>query len=127
MRILSQDGIGTIDLPYEQVGISIHFQNRKEIIAYPAGIYTPDDDYWTMARYSTEDKAKRAMEMLHEYNKLIRFEGVSTTIIDDKFYEMLKKYFLITLEEHKTNNPTITLIKKTNYFQFPADDELEGV
>ncbi len=98
MRILSQDGIGTIDLPYEQMGLSVH--SKTEIIAYPT---TPlsSDEYWIMARYSTEDKAKKAIEMLHEE---YRFE---------KQFE--------TISCGTTDYPS----KPLYYFKLPSDDELE--
>ncbi len=126
MRILSQDGIGTIDLPYEQVGIGINTHDNKEIIAYPI-ISLHEDDYWTMARYSTEAKAKRAMEMLHGaycgkvYMKCGDYE-IEDIDLSQEFEkkiraEMSKTKFLTTI-----SNPVI----ECKVFKFPADDELEG-
>lgn len=62
MRLISQDG--TIDVPYEQVVIqrfkkSIYFLNKNL-----TGIEQPISDM-EMASYSSEEKAKKAMEMLH--------------------------------------------------------------
>lgn len=56
MRVISQDG--TIDLPYEQVIITRH---DKSI--YLMEHLTSDVE---IAKYSTEEKAKKAMEMLRE-------------------------------------------------------------
>lgn len=61
MRILSQTGI--VDLPYERIGIS---RNDTEIVATPISDSNPQERYWTLAEYSTEEKARKAMEMLHE-------------------------------------------------------------
>lgn len=63
MRIISQDG--TLDIPYEQVVIQrfkgeIYFLNKN---------LTGIDDLVSdivIAKYSTEEKAKKAMEMLRE-------------------------------------------------------------
>lgn len=60
MRIISQNG--KVDLPYEQVGVQINNLNKKDIIAYP--IHVAGESHWTLAKYSTEEKAVKAMEML---------------------------------------------------------------
>ena len=59
MRIISQNGI--FDLPYESSIVWIH--NKTEIEAYPLG--EPDSNY-TFAYYSTQEKAEKAMRLLHE-------------------------------------------------------------
>lgn len=63
MRIISQDG--TLDIPYEQVVIQrfkgeIYFLNKNLV-----GMDKLNDDI-VVATYSTEEKAKKAMEMLRE-------------------------------------------------------------
>lgn len=99
MRILSQDGMA--DLPYESIGICINYHNKTDIIAYPAGTYSQDDEYWTLAKYSTEAKARKAMEMLREeYTFEKQFE---------------------TICSGTTDYPS----KPTYYFQFPQDSEVE--
>lgn len=60
MRIISQNG--KVDLPYEQVGVQINNLNKKDIIAYP--MHVAGESHWTLAKYSTEEKAVKAMEML---------------------------------------------------------------
>ena len=62
MRVISQDG--TIDMPYESViiqrfGREIYFLN-KNLIGVEQLVSDMD-----IATYSTEEKAKKAMEMLH--------------------------------------------------------------
>ena len=69
MRIISQNG--TIDVPYEQVVIQrykekIYFLNKNL-----TGVEHLTDDM-EIASYSTEAKAKKAMEMLRE--KYERYE-----------------------------------------------------
>ena len=63
MRVISQNGM--IDLPYENIGISINHHSTTDIIAYPICDHGSDSEFWIMALYSTEAKAKKAMEMLH--------------------------------------------------------------
>lgn len=60
MRILSQDGM--TDLPYESVGVGINNIDNNEIIAYRIG--DSNDFFWVMARYSSKDKAMKAMDIL---------------------------------------------------------------
>lgn len=124
MRVLSQDG--RIDLPYENIGISINSLDNKEIIAYPTGGYSYDDKYWSFARYSNELKAKRALEMLHEaYCGVVHMKHADYDISDIDLSqeiekkigeEMSKSKFLTTIP-----NPVI----ECKIFQFPSDDEVE--
>lgn len=89
MRIISQDG--TLDVPYENVVV---YQDIKEIMCIFGGIYIGR----TLAKYSTEAKAQKAMEMLH--NTYYEHEA-------EKIY-------------HEGNN----YIHPT--FQFLADEDLEA-
>jgi hypothetical protein len=94
MRVISQDGI--IDMPYEHICISTSYQNPKEIFAWH--ILGSDDDDVCIARYSTEEKAIKAMEMLREEYKKIR--------------EYETDYMGFALDHPKV-------------FQFPQDDEID--
>lgn len=110
MRILSQTGI--VDLPYESIGIS---RNNTEIVATPIADSNPQERYWTLAEYSTEAKARKAMEMLRE-----EYAGMpSIRRMDDlygRFKHTGKKDFELFIEH---------MVLKKCYFQFPADDEVE--
>lgn len=75
MRVISQDG--TIDVPYEMVVIQrfkdkIYFLNKNL-----TGVEGVVSDF-TIATYSTEEKAKKAMEMLREQHK--KYVGASVNI-----------------------------------------------
>lgn len=59
MRVISQDG--RFDLPYEQIVVENNTVDKITIIAYAVDPY--DDTVWKLAEYSTEEKAKKAMEM----------------------------------------------------------------
>lgn len=61
MRILSQDG--KIDVPYEQVSLEI---KEKEIWCGYSMTMTNHCVGKMFAEYSSEEKALKAMEMLHE-------------------------------------------------------------
>lgn len=96
MRIISQDG--TIDIPYEQVVIQrfrekIYFLNKNL-----TGIEQLVNDM-EMASYSTEEKAKKAMEMLREKYK----DYAKATNKSDFF----------------------TMFDYPKVFQFPQDEDVE--
>ncbi len=105
MRILSQDGM--IDVPYEKVIVQISGNGDNSIIAYTN---SEGEGYLTMAEYSTEAKAKRAMEMLREFYKLhVAYKAMLTRE---------KELFLKVQSEEERENTC-------GMFQFPADNELE--
>lgn len=64
MRLISQDGM--IDVPYENVCVSINYRNKNQITSWNFGC--EDYEIVTMATYSTKAKAIKAMEMLREKN-----------------------------------------------------------
>lgn len=109
MRVISQDG--TIDIPYEEVIIQrfksgIYFLNKNL-----TGVEPLNDDM-QIAEYSTEEKAKKAMEMLR-----IAYEN-------NEFYHHTAN------SEHFTELTQVLsneMFKKatTEYFQFPTEEELE--
>lgn len=102
MRVISQDG--TIDMPYEQVIIQrfkkeIYFLNKNLI-----GVEQLVGDM-VVAKYSTEEKAKEAMEELrcaYMCHNLVKMGYAPPNNITEKL--------------------TIGL---SGVFQFPAEEELE--
>ena len=109
MRVISQDG--TIDMPYESViiqrfGSKIYFLNKNL-----TGV-EPFNDDMQIAEYSTEEKAKKAMEMLrisYENNEFYHHTSNS-----EHFTEFAK-----SLSEEMFKKVT------SEYFQFPTEEELE--
>lgn len=83
MRIISQGG--KIDLPYEQISISIDCDDERTIIAYAVSSGT----IWELAEYSKKEKAEKAMEMLRtEYGNYKQAKAVniiSLSIIQKSF------------------------------------------
>ena len=109
MRVISQDG--TIDVPYEMVVI----QRFKEDIYFLNRNLTGVEDLISdirLAKYSTEAKAIKAMEMLREHNEDVIF--LKTIINTEK-----GTAFVSSLSKTDFNKLT------QNYFQFPQDDEIE--
>ena len=102
MRVISQDG--TLDMPYEEViiqrfGSKIYFLNKNL-----TGVEPLTDDM-QIAEYSTEEKAKKAMEELrYSYmcHNLAKMGKTPTDEIDEKLTMGLN-----------------------GVFEFPAEEELE--
>lgn len=109
MRILSQDGLheGIIDVPYEQVSIE---QKENEIWC---GYSSTMDRHCVgkcFAKYSTEAKARKAVEMLHEAY-MVHFQYKTMTAE--------QRAFFINCTDEKEQE------KIYGVFCFPADDEVE--
>lgn len=103
MRVISQDG--TIDIPYESViiqrfGREIYFLN-KNLIGVEQLVSDMD-----IATYSTEEKAKKAMEMLRD-TYLSRMEL-------DGGYDAVNGCYV---------QPNFWVLPKV--FQFPKDEDVE--
>ena len=106
MRVISQNG--TMDFPYEISTIFIYPRIENAIAIQSAG----DSEISIIGRYSSKEKAIKAMEMLrkvYENNVFYhctagskRFEEVQSILSEDQFQKAT-----------------------TEYFQFPQDDEIE--
>lgn len=98
MRILSQEGREAFyDFPYDKCLVYI-YGDKKTIKVQPLG--EVDSDY-VMATYSTEEKARKAMNILHEeYQYTRRFETICNGSVDYPFQPIYE-------------------------FQFPKDEEVE--
>lgn len=105
MRVISQDG--TIDMPYEMS--IVWCDDAGAVLLQPIG---ETGEYQTFAKYSTEEKAKKAMEMLriaYENNEFYHHTANS------KFFTEVCQ--VLSSEMFKKNT--------SEYFQFPAEEELE--
>lgn len=121
MRVISQDG--TIDVPYEMVVIQrfeedIYFLNRNL-----TGVEDLISDI-RLAKYSTEEKAIKAMEMLREayIGMPIVMQNVDVSEDAAKEFERLKKCGIMVRAE---NQPAKVECINNAIFQFPHDDEIE--
>lgn len=109
MRVISQDG--TIDVPYEMVVIQrfeedIYFLNRNL-----TGVEDLISDI-RLAKYSTEAKAIKAMEMLRKAYE------------DNEFYHYMSTTDTFEKVVHRLSNEEFKELT-SEYFQFPQDDEIE--
>ena len=121
MRVISQKGIPVIiDIPYEKVAISQLMTDPSKIIAWD--VLAADDDIILMAKYSTPEKAEKAMQLLHEAYTGAPFI-VNNVEVPDDFSEQLKnmRSGFITVVDHGDN----VRIEPINIvFRFPQDDEI---
>lgn len=109
MRVISQDG--TIDMPYEEVIIQ-RFKSRIYFLNKNLTAVESLNNDMQIAEYSTEEKAKKAMERLriaYENNVFYHctagskcFEEVRSILSEEQFQKAASEYF-----------------------QFPAEEELE--
>lgn len=123
MRIISQDG--TLDIPYEQVVIQrfkceIYFLNKNL-----TGVEQLCNDM-VIAKYSTEEKAEKAMEMLRisYIGSIAMFQNVEPT---EEVNEVFKKCNTQVIHAILDNRPSEIKVKNHQnfYFQFPTEEELE--
>lgn len=116
MRVISQDG--TLDFPYELSTIRVY----NEIISM--GMCKDDSCRSIIARYSTEAKAIKAMEMLREtyIGMPIVMQNVDVSEDVAKKFERLKKCGIMVQTE---NQPSKIECISNAIFQFPAEEELE--
>ena len=121
MRVISQDG--TIDIPYDSViiqrfGREIYFLNKNLI-----GVEQLVSDI-NIATYSTEEKAKKAMEMLRDayIGMPILMQNVDISEGVMKEFERLKKCGVLIRED---NQPSKIECISNAIFQFPTEEELE--
>jgi hypothetical protein len=125
MRLISQDG--TIDIPYENVMLEESYVGiygdglaRRGIEAYFALHERPK----CIALYSSEEKAKKAMEMLRDtyIGMPIVMQNVDVSEDMAKEFERLKKCGVMVQAD---NQPSKVEYINNAVFQFPEDDEVE--
>lgn len=101
MRIISQNG--GFDLPYKETTIRVFLDGK--VIAYSLNDLG-NNDFITMAKYSTKEKAMKAMEMCRE-KYLSRMEL-------DGGYDTVNGCYV---------QPNYWVLPKV--FQFPKEEEIE--
>ena len=113
MRVISQNG--NYDLPYEQIVVRIEME-------YVMAVHKEKE--YVLGKYSSDDKAIKAMEMLREtYTGMtIVMQNVDVSEDMSKEFERLKKCGIIVRAE---NQPSKVDFINNVIFQFPQDDEIE--
>lgn len=124
MRVISQNGKS--DIPYENFIFSIVGNgNGYSIIATKNIAESPEVFVNSLiATYSTEEKAKKAMEILREAYTGMPIVMQNIDISEDvaKEFERLKKCGIMVQTE---NQPSKIECISNAIFQFPAEEELE--
>ena len=122
MRVISQDG--TIDIPYELSAVTIG--HKVDLSKFNINIRSKllDERPCIVAIYSTEEKAKKAMEMLRDAYIGMPIVMQNVDISEDvmKKFERLKKCGVLIRAE---NQPSKVDFISNAIFQFPQDDEIE--
>ena len=121
MRIISQDG--TIDVPYEIGSLTIavgKYENVEHVVIFCYNYSTSRGT--KMAEYGSEEKAKKAMEMLrdtYQYGKRVSVPKFDESGID--------KEDDITLYNTRLINDFFKggTYVPTKVFQFPKDEDVE--
>lgn len=106
MRVISQDG--RLDFPYEKSVVFIPPREKTIVRVQMIGDY----ETTMMAEYSTEEKAKKAVKMLriaYENNEFYHHTANS-----EHFVELCNVLDRETFKGYTSE-----------YFQFPAEEELE--
>lgn len=113
MRVISQNGS---DYPYESIAISY-----GDGIIYARPISNMDKRY-LIAQYSTQEKAEKAMQMLHEAYTGAPFI-MKNVEVPEGFAEQLKnmRSGFITIADHGDN---VKIEPMNIVFRFPKEDEL---
>lgn len=106
MRVISQNG--TMDFPYEISTIFIYPRIENAIAIQSAG----DSEISIIGRYSSKEKAIKAMEMLRKvYENNVFYHCAAGS----KRFEEVQS--ILSVEQFQKAT--------TEYFQFPQDDEIE--
>ena len=122
MRVISQDGM--IDIPYELSAVTIG--HKVDLSKFDINIRSKllDERQCIVAIYSTEEKAKKAMEMLRDayIGMPIVMQNVDVSEDVSMEFERLKKCGIIVQTE---SQPSKIECISNAIFQFPAEEELE--
>lgn len=123
MRVISQDG--TLDIPYDYFSLSMSSGKYKDVeVAYIYCHNLSSPNGTKLAKYSSREKALKAMEMLrYAYVSMpIVMQNVDVSEDVAKEFERLKKCGVIVRAE---NQPSKVECVSNAIFQFPQDSEIE--
>lgn len=122
MRVISQDG--TMDVPYENFVFGITLDNYI-LTAMNTAVRPTEAVDGIMAKYSSREKALKAMELLREtyIGMPIVIQNVDVSEDVAKEFERLKKCGVMVRAE---NQPSKVDFINNAVFQFPQDDEIEA-
>lgn len=120
MRIISQDGM--IDIPYENLCFSMDYRDSTRVIVWDIG--SKNGDVVTIAKYSTQEKAMKVMEMLRNaYARiLVVFENMD---VPDDVADVLKRTKINGIVAITDGKKSKIEYVNNVVFQFPKDEEVE--
>ena len=128
MRVISQNG--RIDIPYDYFSLSMSVakitsgkvEDRNVFSIVCHNLSSPNGT--KLAEYSTEEKAKKAMEMLRDayIGMPIVMQNVDVSEDVSMEFERLKKCGIMVQTE---NQPSKVEYINNVIFQFPTEEELE--
>ena len=115
MRIISQEGFCYQDIPYEYSAFYMS-TSGKHIYANCNG------EVYSLAEYTTSQKAEKAMQMLYEAYTGVPFIMKNAEVPED-FAEQLKnmRSGFITVVDHGDN---VRIEPMNIVFRFPQEDEI---
>lgn len=121
MRVISQDGMQ--DIQYEKFVFSITKDNR---IVATIGCTAPPAELYisSVAKYSTQEKAMKAMEMLRSAyaGTPVVFSNVEIPVEVEKMMVETKTNGIVAITDDKKSK--IEYVNNV-IFQFPKDEEVE--
>lgn len=123
MRVISQDG--TIDIPYDYFSLTIANGRYEDVEVSCIFCNNLSSTLGTkLAEYSTEEKAKKAMEMLRDayIGMPIVMQNVDVSEDVSREFERLKKCGIMVQTE---SQPSKIECISNAIFQFPTEEELE--
>ena len=124
MRVISQ--CGTMDLPYELIAFSTGYNgNKSENYIFVHSTIFGTDKGTIVAKYSTEEKVRKAMNLLHETYIGKKIFSVNADMdFHESAKELLKNTSIIC-----TPCADLNLLDNGGgvVFKFPKDEEIEVV
>ena len=113
MRVISQHG--NVDLPYEQIVVCHAMENVTAL---------HNEKEYVLGKYSSQEKAYKAMEMLREsyVGMPIVMQNVDISEDVSREFERLKKCGIMVQTE---SQPSKIECISNAIFQFPTEEELE--
>ena len=120
MRVISQDGM--VDIPYENHCFSMDYRDFTGAIVWKIG--SKNADVVAIAKYSTQEKAMKAMEMLRSaYTGMpVIFQNVEPSEDVKRMFERTKMNGIVAITDDKKSK--IEYVNNV-IFQFPKDEEVE--
>ena len=117
MRLISQNG--SIDVPYEMSAI----RNEDNVIIL--NMVGEEVKGSVIARYSTSEKAEKAMEMLREYKETKEIRSIPLTKSLMESFSNVKMENFEIYTDGTGDYLKVDIVKKVEYFQFPQDEDVE--